>query len=328
MSFKLMDFRLFAILGLATCVASQIDYERATPAFCGDELACEEVSHSFFGSILGVPLPVLGIVAFASFVGTSLFPDRPAVRYLGPMAILAGLVGLGLLLIQAFLIRRLCPLCLLIDALAMVIAAVELGTRPLLPTSISSGTCLAWVIVAILGVIAPVTWSTVHPPPPVPQVVKTHWCSGKITIVKVTDFTCIHCRRTHVALSEFRKQRGDEVKFVRLVKPLRRHVHSEQAARTYRFAAAKGKADEMADALFSASDLTDQGCENLTLAIGLDLTEYRVFLASPETDRTMIELKAEFEWAHSLPIICVQERLLNGEQSRQALERAYQRASR
>ena len=47
-----------------------------------------------------------------------------------PAAITAGLCGLGLIAIQVFLIRQLCPLCLITDAAALLLAAVELGIAP------------------------------------------------------------------------------------------------------------------------------------------------------------------------------------------------------
>jgi uncharacterized membrane protein len=119
MSIKVIAFRVLAILALVTCVASLIDHLRPIPLFCGDKFGCEEVNQSVFGSIFGVPLPVFGIVAFALFLGASLCPARPVVRCLGPMAILAGFFGFGFVLIQALLIQRFCPLCLIIDALGM-----------------------------------------------------------------------------------------------------------------------------------------------------------------------------------------------------------------
>ena len=232
------------------------------------------VINSDFGSIAGIPLPVFGIVAFAVFLGVSLFPARSAAKYLDLMAILAGLCGLAFLLIQV-LMQRFCLLCLIIDALGMLLATVALGARPLLPSSSSLWNRLAWVSVALAGVSVPEAWNMLRPPPPVPAAIKMHWSSGKITVVEITDFECVYCRRTHALLSQFVKEKGDEIKFVRLVKPLHNGVKGQLATRTYWFAAARGKADEMADALFSASDLTAEGCANLVQTMGLDLTEYR-----------------------------------------------------
>jgi hypothetical protein len=296
----------------------------------------------------------------------SLFPARWAAKYLGSMAILAGLFGLGFVLIQALLIQRFCKLCLIIDTLAILLAVVELATRPLRPSSLSLGGRLAWVGVTLAGVSAPVAWSMLHPPPEtlavpeplvplapptppapagmvssgvvasapvarsmrhpsphVPEAIKMHWTAGKITVVEITDFECIHCRRTHAVLSGFVKDKGDAIEFVRLVRPLRRHVNGKRAARTYSFAAERGKAEEMADALFSASDLGREGCERLVQSIDLDLRDYRVFLKRGyKMDRQPVDLS----WVRALPTIWIQDRMLVGHQTRDALETAFKRA--
>jgi predicted DsbA family dithiol-disulfide isomerase len=186
---------------------------------------------------------------------------------------------------------------------------------------------LAWVGVTLLAVSAPVAWSLSHPPPPVPEVINLHWVPGKVTVVEISDFECFYCRRNHALLSQFVQEKGAEIAFVRLVKPLHSGGNGQLAAKTYWFAAAKGKAEEMADALFSASDLTSEGCENLVRTMGLDPTEYRVYMAAPETGRKVSESTAELEWVQGLPTIWVQDRMLLGEQTRESLEMTYKRAS-
>ncbi len=323
---RLFAFRVLAILALAGCVASFLGDLLAAPAFCGAGPGCEEVSRSAFGRIAGVPLSLLGVLAFAVFFGISLFPAHRVGKCLGPLAILAGLLGLAFVLVQALLLGRFCRLCLVIDATAMMLAAVELASRSAARAALSPVGCLLWVGLALVAGGAPLAWSMLQPPPAVPAIVRAQWRSDRITVVEVTAFECLHCRRTHAPLSALLQEKGEQVHFVRLVKPLPGHVNGRWATRAYWFAAARGKAEPMADALFAAPDLGPGGCEKLVLALGLGLAEYRAFLADADTDRQIDEATAALQNVRALPTIWIDNRALVGGQTSQSLEAAYQRA--
>jgi uncharacterized membrane protein/predicted DsbA family dithiol-disulfide isomerase len=326
MSAKLILFRVLAILGLMGCVASLGDALLPEPAFCGPSSGCAAVSRSAFGSIAGIPLGAFGVIAFVVFLVVSLFADRSAGKCLGPMALLAGFSGLGFVLIQALVLQRFCRLCLVIDALAMMLAAVELAWRSPRYDSLSPRGRAAWVIVAFLIAGAPLAWRMVSPSPPVPAIVRQQRRPERISVVEVTAFECVHCRRTHAPLAALLKTKGDEIHFVRLVKPLPGHGGGA-AARAYWFAAARGKAEPMADLLFNCSDLGPAGCEKLVLQLGLDLTDFRAFLADPATARQIEEMTAALTEVRALPTIWIDNRPLVGGQTKESLEAAYQRAS-
>lgn len=356
MTLKLVAFRVFALVALAVCMAMLMDYLLPSPAFCGFKAGCEEVTRTVFGRPLGVPLPLWGLGAFGAFYGLTLFPAGRLGKLVGPAAILAGLSGLGFILLQVLVIRRLCPLCLIIDTAALMIAAIELGVSPARggeggssspagenlgqSSSDSTGRALGqsprrprrwfWAGAAVVALaIAPV-WTLVKPAPPVPEVVKSLWRAGKITVVEVTDFDCPHCRQTHPVLQGFLAELGDRGQFVRFVMPLATHANARPAARAHFAAGAQGKGAEMAVALFGAKDLTSAGCDQVAQSLPLDMEKYRADVADPATDAA-IDTKVAWMDQHTipgLPVIWVQDQRLVGAQTVDSLRAALGRAER
>ncbi|MBI1915815.1 MAG: thioredoxin domain-containing protein [Planctomycetes bacterium] len=329
MSIKLCALRLLALLGLAVSTVSLVDQLSSRPLFCGFESGCNEVMRSAFGRVAGVPLPVVGVVAFGLFFALSLFPNRPAGRLLAPLALLAGAAGLALLLVQVLVLKRLCRLCLVVDACALFLAVVELG----LPSSVPQAAPARrwpWVILAALAVALPPVWSLLKPPPPVPEAVKAHWVDGKVTVVLVTDFDCPACRETHPILEAFLREKGDDVRLVRFVYPLPQHANARHAARAYWCANAQGKGDSMAQALFGSNDLSPEGCERIAAGLGLDLKRYRPCVTAATTDEA---IDATSGWApqsglRGLPLVWIQDQALAGAQTPESLRAAFERASR
>src|SRR5205807_1149427 len=121
--------RLLALLGLAVSTSLLMDHIRPNPHLCGFEWDCEEVLNSRFGSLLGVPLPVIGILGFTAILGVSLFPAGRSGRSLRPLALATGGAGVALLLVQLLILRRFCRFCLLVDGAAIAIGVIELAWR-------------------------------------------------------------------------------------------------------------------------------------------------------------------------------------------------------
>ncbi|MBL7037990.1 MAG: thioredoxin domain-containing protein [Pirellulaceae bacterium] len=332
MKLKLVAFRLITLIALAACCASLLDHLLPSPAFCGFKAGCDEVVNSAFGSLLGIPLSAWGLMAFGVFYVLTLFPGTLAAKLVGPAAIIAGLGGLALVLIQAFLLKQFCPLCLITDAAALLLAAVELGVSPAkqAPAKPFRPRRWLWAGAAIIAVGGPVLWPLIQPIPPVPEQVKAYWQAGKITVVEVTDFECPYCRKTHPALAEFLEQHDDRLAFVRLVQPMEKHANALHAARAYLCVERQHQAEAMGTALFEADDLSEKDCERLAESQGLDMDDYRQCVADPKTDAQIRQLTGWVEQAHidGLPVIWIQDQRLMGEQTVASLRAALKRAER
>jgi uncharacterized membrane protein len=330
LAIKLSALRLLALLALGASTASLVDQFRPSPLFCGFESGCDEVTHSAYGRMAGVPLPVVGVVAFGLFFALSLFSNRPAGRLLGPLALAAGAAGLALLFIQFLVLKRLCRLCLFVDACALFLAVVELALPSQPVPQAGPGRRWPWLLIAALAIALPPAWSLLKPPPPVPDEVKAHWVEGKVTVVLVTDFDCPACRETHPILDAFLQEKGDAIHLVRLVYPMPQHENARHAARAYWCAQAQDKGDAMAEALFCSDDLTPAGCERIARALKLDFIRYQECVKAKTSDEA---IDAASGWApHSglrgLPLVWIQDQALAGVQTPESLRAAFERARR
>ncbi|MDB5350094.1 MAG: hypothetical protein JWN86_1341 [Planctomycetota bacterium] len=346
---KLLTFRLCSLFALGVCASLQTDYLLANAAFCGVRHGCDEVIFSSYGRPLGVPLPAAGLIAFGLFFGMTFVP--PATRLLTPVAILAGFAGIGLFAIQWLALKRFCPLCLLVDLGAMLLAITELalpsprqdgastppaGESPVSGLqgirAVSRPRCRAWAAAACLSVTAPLAWGVLQPKPPVPDAVKALWKQGVITVVEVTDFECPFCRRNHEVMASFLKDHGTGLRFVRRIHPLPHHPNARSAARAYLAAERQGRAEAMAHDLFTTNDLSPDGCEQLAKSLGLDMDEYRACLSDRSTD-IEIEIEKHSAWLDrgdlkGLPLIWVHDQMLVGLQTPEGLGAALRRAER
>lgn len=155
-------------------------------------------------------------------------------------------------------------------------------------------------------------WPLIQPVPPVPEQVKAYWQPGTITVVEVTDFECPYCRETHTVLADFLEEYGDRLTFVRLVQPMEQHANARHAARAH--LCSQGQSHKMAEALFSAEDLSAEECERLAESLRLDMERYRACITDATTDQRIDELT---DWLDEreiggLPVIWVQNQRLLG----------------
>src|SRR5262245_43463464 len=179
MAGKLTVLRLIALVGLGVSMVLLVDHLRSTPFFCGFESGCDEVVQSAFGKLGGVPLPWFGVAGFGAFFVASLFPASLG-GLLMPMALLAGLAGLGLLYIQAQILDQFCPLCLIADASAMALALVTLAGPQTSPAAAPRPWGFLWAGLSVLVLAGPWAAHWFYPPPPVPEQVEALWVADKI----------------------------------------------------------------------------------------------------------------------------------------------------
>jgi uncharacterized membrane protein/protein-disulfide isomerase len=321
--------RLLALVALAVSGVLLAGQWRPDHAACGFGSACAEVAASPFGQILGVPLPVLGVLAFGTLFGLSLFSSPWADRLRGVLARAAGVGGLVLLVIQFGVIGRVCPYCVAVDVSAVLLAALDVaGWRDPAPDGRRGR--LLWAGGAAAVLAAGILLGSVRTsadegrPVPVPPEVAALWVPGKLNVVEVADFECPHCRGMHAVLTLFLDEEGDRVHLVRVAAPRPAQPKARTAGRAFLCAAGQGRGDDMAEALFAAEDLTPEGCARLAGSLGLSLPAFRACVADPATDE---RLDADVAWVRraspqGLPVIWVQDRMLYGEQPIDALRRA------
>jgi uncharacterized membrane protein len=115
---------VIAVLALAgIAVTSYLVYSRYT----GTRLACttggcETVQHSKYAKLAGIPVAVLGLVAYVAVFLTAL-SARVEAAAIGAAVVLAGLAfGVYLIVIQVAVIDAICQWCLASDAILFLLA--------------------------------------------------------------------------------------------------------------------------------------------------------------------------------------------------------------
>jgi uncharacterized membrane protein len=292
-----------ALVGLGASIASLYDYLGPAPAFCA-ETGCATVRASAWAHPLGIPMPVLGI-AFFLVMAALAFVERPRLRL--ALAATGAAWALGLVGLQAFVIHAWCKLCLVADPAALVAGiAVLAGARTLRAT----WPRLVAAVPAVGATVLALSLFAHHAPPlpaGTPAWVAREQVPGVVTVVELLDFECPFCRALAPKLAEALHAAHVPVRVVRKMVPLPMHPHALPAALAWCCAAAQGKGDAMAEALFAAppDQLTTDGCEQIAARVGCDLDRYRRDLPAMVGKVAADMLDARGGEVHSLPTVFI-----------------------
>jgi protein-disulfide isomerase len=323
---KTVPFWVVMFVCAAALVASSIllvDYVRPAPVFCAAEGGCGVVKRTVYAFPLGIPTPLIGIGGFLAIGLAQLLKGRRAQIAQAVLAGIAGIVGVGLLLVQLKL-KTVCPFCAVADgsAIALVGLSIVRALKEWDPPE-SRRQLAGGVTAILLAVIAPISFGMTRKgiPIDVPPVIADEMRKtprGKITVVDFVDYECPFCRMTQADLAPLLEARKDKVRLVRKNVPLRMHAHAMDAARTACCGEKLGKRDEIAEALFATppAELTPEGCEKLATQHGLDLARFKECFTSADTDA---RIKADMDMfraaqGHGLPTIYIDGTKLEGAQ--------------
>ena len=336
----LLVLRVAVLVALAASAALLSDYLGDAPSFCSAASGCGAVraspySHISWGEGSFVPLPALGVLGFAALYAASLLSRRLTVA----LAVVGGVAAAWLLAVQAFVLQQFCWLCVTTDVSAIIAASAAVlvartpasGWDVAVPGDVTqrlSG--WAWWALGALSLAAPLVWPLVKSAPAVPGKVLAYYAPGKLNVVEFADFQCPACRRYHEVLKPILQRYGERVHFVRLHKPLASHPFAQDAAQAAVCAERLGKLEPMADALFTAPDLSPSAIDRLAHAVGLDAKAFETCMMDPET-KARVERESSLlvpPELEGLPTTYIGGKRLLGVQSPEAVEDALQRAAR
>ena len=115
-----------AAVGIAVSAYLTWVHYSGSLALCVGVGGCETVQASSYSQVLGVPVALLGLAAYATIFATSLSRHELA----GAVAISVALAGVGfaayLLYVQLAVINAVCEWCLASDAVVTVLAVLTL----------------------------------------------------------------------------------------------------------------------------------------------------------------------------------------------------------
>ena len=308
-------------------------YTRVTAhSFCtvGERLDCKSVALSAYSTLLGIPVPVWGIVGFMA-LGVAAW--KRSKLYL-PLAVVAALGAVALLGVELAVIGSVCLICEAVHLVCIASLAVawlmhRKGELAAVQSARSAAVDLAAPAVALAATafLLPPYWSLVT------------WKSGlsiehgqdeagawwvgasepKVTLEEFVDYRCPHCaiatRRTRMLVTAH----AGELRVVRRHHPLGR-CRSEQPGRQCRAirvaicAGEQGRFWEMDDWLFAhAPRKHNFELADAASAVGLDVAKLEACVDAPATHaRALQQTRASFE--HHF--MGTPSYLVNGEQER------------
>jgi protein-disulfide isomerase/uncharacterized membrane protein len=321
-------FRFALVTALFACAALFVDYQNAgDPAFCGVGSGCMALRLSPYSSVFGLPLPWVGLGAFASLFTASLFVREKEIHgYVIVLTAGGALFACALIYIQAFVLRTFCKWCVIVDTSAIVAALagglVQLrlsrgvkGTAEALERATSRPVRVPWGMAGTAAVALPIVWGMYPVVPPPPADIAAMQANGAVTIVSFTDFQCPFCRKLHPDMKAVRAQLGDRCHFTRKMMPLEGHPGAMPAALAY-CCMPEDKQEAMAEALYAVStdQLTRDGTVAIARGLGADENEMRACLDAPATKAKIDADVAMFERlnARALPLTYVGDRVVMG----------------
>ncbi|MBI1984184.1 MAG: thioredoxin domain-containing protein [Acidobacteria bacterium] len=279
------------------------------PMVClGD--GCDAVRASPFAYPGGIPLPVFGVVMYATLVLLIFFEPLIGSRLARTARYaVAGISGAGFLFslyltgIEAFVLHAWCSWCV-VSALAVtfIFALAVLDVlRPEPHPETVAGRALArrhlavCAVAAAVGTPAFLLLSQQEVPPPAPPASATALEErlirpdsrtignprALVTVVEFGDFQCPACGMAEEAAREIRRKYASQVRFVFRQFPLEKiHSRALKAAEASECAAKQGKFWEAVEKLYGGDrDLSDAALLGHARELGLDLSRFEQCLA-------------------------------------------------
>lgn len=249
---------------------------------------CDDVLHSQFSRPLGIPLPVFGVVYFASLLGLSLGWGETTARFYRLVSILGAVGGASLFLVQALVLHRICPYCLIVDCAAMAVAMANLigfSTGPL-PRS-SKWVNASWVTIGLMVAAMGGTFWTLtrryEPPVELVQLIDPR----RVTIVEIGNPRCGHCRYMHQVINRLESDFGDSIVRYTFLLPTIGKPEGREIARTVACARKQHRERKMFDSLFllENGDLSSSDCRILATERECVMSDFESCMMDPETEK-------------------------------------------
>ncbi len=284
-------------------------------------------SHIVLNDAVDLPLPVLGLCFQAGLLALALVAkERSQTFFVAVAAAAGGVVGAGLLLVQAFLLNAFCQWCVLVDVSAILAAGAAATVHFATARSTEyeafvaalearRAQIVAWGTGAAAIALLPFVWGEYPVVPPLPPAIAALGVPGKLTIVSFTDFECPYCRKLSPVLHDVQDNWGDRAALVRKMAPLSIHAGALPAALAY-VCTPEPQREEMARLLYAApaTALTLDGVRVIARELHLDDARFGHCLEGAAARETVAADRALFDsvGAHGLPFTFIGSRSVAG----------------
>lgn len=304
-------------LGFAVSAALAWEYLGDSGGMCTVGGGCDTVRSSPYASLLGIPVPVVGLIYFG-LLAVLLAARR--LRALRALSAVGALAGAGFLALQGLVIGAFCPWCVVVDLAAI---ALSLSTRYTHPHEHSAWFRPLALSGPPLAAISLLVFPSRPTPPTAPPSPGIATAASSLTVVEFIDFQCPFCRALHQRLSNLLRD-FPQIELQRRHLPLPQHEHAAIAARAACCAEEAGQGDAMADKLFAAARPDASTCREIARELKLDLPTFDACLTSPRVDH---RLTADLELARTLNVRALPTLLIGDERLEGLPDEATLRAS-
>ena len=124
---------LIGILIIANLIlsASLVYYDYKGSAFCITGKSCEEVQNSQYGTLLGIKLSWLGIIAFTTLLILFYLSQTNKIQYnlyLG-VSLVGAFLSAYFLYLQFIVLNKVCSTCFVVDTITIIIFILSLFNK-------------------------------------------------------------------------------------------------------------------------------------------------------------------------------------------------------
>lgn len=322
--FPILIACMLAWAGVMICFLLLQHHGSARWVLCPSFAGCDAILTSKYATLLGVPLPWLGLVFYLMVLVLLLIiyaaGSKTSLAWVLDVVVWLSVAGLSfsvsLMVIQFGILRGFCPLCTFSAAIMFgLFAAVRMGVRVSAgegfdgsPTGALALTGFALITLASLMILG---WSS-----QVESVgdgasrevaidLSTARISGvpdaKVRLVVFSDFQCPICARLAPVLKRIREEFPSDVMIAYRYFPVEDHERAFPAAVAAECAAQQGAFWEYHDRLFAGGgDLSDARFLLIAESLGLDQVQFQTCLSSGEA-RKRVEASYADAVKHGLP---------------------------
>jgi protein-disulfide isomerase len=294
------------------------------PVPCGGSRGCAAVAAHPASKILGVPIALVGVAAYAAVI--VLLTHAAASRWArwGLLALTGlGTAASGVLLAYAhYVIGAACPWCMASGAAMAVLLVCSASMLKLGPSLRAYRRLVVWGLAIVtsggVGVQAGLMRRAAFAPPISAErlaTVTTEELAGTanslgpadapLTVIVFADLWCPGCRAAHAALMKYHKDNPNGVRIVYRHRPLwqiRGHQFSGTAAALSEIAAEKGKFWPFVDLVYAQrGQLDGPGYLKLMSSLGIDPAGIEARLDNAE-DAAIARVERDIELAERLEV--------------------------
>lgn len=124
---------LIGILIIANLIlsASLVYYDYKGSAFCISGKSCEEVQNSPYGTLLGIKLSWLGVIAFTTLFALFYLSQTNKVQYnlYLCVSLIGAILSVYFLYLQFIVLNKICSTCLVVDGATIIIFILSLFNK-------------------------------------------------------------------------------------------------------------------------------------------------------------------------------------------------------